>query len=74
MYILLNWLFGWDYVQWSNSVTSGLARIHVDGNGRVFYWRYKTTKVADLIREPDQVLWLTCSPDKYLKIGDTKKE
>lgn len=33
MYKLLNKLFGWDYIQWKNTVDSGIARIHVDGNG-----------------------------------------
>ena len=66
-YRAFNWLFGWDYVQWWNVCDSGIARVHVDGTGRVFYWRYKNIAVADVIRKPDQVLWLTCSPDKYLK-------
>ena len=32
---------------------------------RVFYWRYKVTKVVDIIEDPAKVIWLTCSPDKY---------
>lgn len=65
MYRLLHWLFGWDYIQWSNSAHQGVARVYVDGMGRVFYWRYKVTKLVDIIQKPEQVIWLTCEPDKY---------
>lgn len=67
MYRLMHFLFGFDYVQWQNAVDQGVARVHVDGLGRVFYWRYRSTKVADVITRPDQVLWLTCHPEKYFK-------
>lgn len=63
---LLNRLFGWDYIAWKNTADYGVARVQVDGNGRVFYWRYKITKVADLIIVDSQVLWLTCHPSKYM--------
>ena len=62
---ILHRLFGWDFIRWSNSADQGIARVRVDGMGRVWYWRYRTTKLADVIREPDDVLWLTCSPWKY---------
>lgn len=65
IYRLLHWLFGWDYVQWRNSADAGVARVRVDGVGRVFYWRYSVIKVADVISDPSRVLWLTCSPRKY---------
>ncbi len=65
LYQLLHRLFGWDYVQWSNSCSHGVASVHVDGMGRPFFWRYKVTKVADLIINPDKEIWLTCSPAKY---------
>lgn len=65
MYRLLHRLFGWDYVQWRNSCDSGIARLHVDGFGRVYYWRYKTIRVADEVVDPNRVLWLTCSPAKF---------
>lgn len=64
-YQFLHWLFGWDYIQWQNSCDSGIARVHSDESKMVWYWRYKSTKVADKIRHPDEVLWLTCKPDKY---------
>ena len=65
MYKLLNLLFGWDYIAWKNSADQGISRVLVDGRGVVFYWRYKVTNVADIISDPNSVLWLTCPPDKY---------
>ena len=70
MYKLLNLLFGWDYITWKNIVSQGIARVHVDKNGNVFYWRYKNINVADPILKASDHLWLTCSPEKYL--GETK--
>jgi hypothetical protein len=65
MYKLLNLLFGWDYIAWYNPADSGIARVHVDGMHRVWYWRYKTTRVADIIKAPERVIWLTCPSTKY---------
>lgn len=67
IYSILHLLFGWDYIQWRNTADRGVARVRVDGMGRVWYWRYRSTKVADFISKPEQVLWLTCSPDKYFR-------
>lgn len=67
IYTILHLLFGWDYIQWRNSVDQGIARVRTDGFGRVWYWRYASTRVADVIATPEQVLWLTCSPDKYFR-------
>ena len=64
-YKLLNKLFGWDYIQWENYVDRGVARVHVDGMRRVWYWRYKGIKAANIIEDPANVIWLTCSPNKY---------
>lgn len=66
IYHVLNYLFGWDYIQWMNSCDQGVARVHRDGAGVVWYWRYKGIRLADRIRSAEQVLWLTCSPSKYL--------
>lgn len=68
-YQILNWLFGWDYILWSNTADSGIARVSVDGMGRVWYWRYKLNKVADYVNRPEDVLWLTCNPSKYFPEG-----
>ena len=67
IYKLLNKLFGWDYISWSNPAAHGVARVHVDGMRRVWYWRYKGTKVVDIIVDPAKVIWLTCSPNKYFR-------
>jgi|TARA_R110000851_G_scaffold72207_1_gene160168 hypothetical protein len=67
MYKILNYLFGFDYIHWKNTIDSGVARIHIDCNGNVFYWKYKNIKFADHIKDASKFLWLTCSPDKYLK-------
>jgi len=67
IYKLLNKLFGWDYISWSNFADQGVARVHTSACGKVYYWRYKNTKVADEITNKEQVIWLTCPPEKYLK-------
>lgn len=63
----MNYLFGYDYILWSNSAANGMARVFKLKDGRVVYWRYRITKVMDEVKSPDQVFWLTCHPDKYLK-------
>lgn len=65
MYKLLNFLFGWDYVYWSNMVDEGIARVHVAGDGTVYYYRYKSITIIDKITNKNQVIWLTCTEDKY---------
>jgi hypothetical protein len=69
IYQACHWLFGWDYIAWKNSAASGIARVRVDNNGNVFYWRYKNTKVADPIRRAQDFLWLTCPAEKYLGVA-----
>lgn len=65
-YKLLHKLFGWDYVQWYNTADSGIARVEVSPDGTVYYWRYRLTKVLDVLHHKSRVHWLTCSKDKYL--------
>jgi hypothetical protein len=48
-YKLFNKLFGWDYISWNNFVHQGIARVHVDGLGKPYYWRYKNIGLADRI-------------------------
>jgi hypothetical protein len=67
MYKLLNTLFGWDYIAWRNSAAQGIARVYKLPDGTTFYWRYKCTKVLDVILTPGQVIWLTCDSTKYIK-------
>lgn len=64
-YKILNYLFGWDYVLWNNSADTGIARVRILPDGKVFYWRYISTNVFDEIKSADQVFWLTCLPEKY---------
>jgi hypothetical protein len=64
-YKLLNWVFGWDYIYWSNSAAQGVARVYRDAEGSVYYWRYKITQLADPIEKPSDVMWLTCPSSKY---------
>lgn len=66
MWKLKHRLLGWDYIQWRNIYRQGIARVHVDGMGRAYYWSYPGQKVAEVISQPDQVLWLTCRPHKYI--------
>ena len=65
MWKVFNYLFGWDYIQWRNSAARGISRVHVGGNDEVFYWRYKSTELADEIKTASQVIWLTCPPNKF---------
>jgi hypothetical protein len=68
MYRLFHFVFGWDYIAWENSCDQGIARVHISGDGKIFFWRYKLTRVADTIPDDRQkIIWLTCSPDKYIK-------
>ena len=67
MYKLWNLIFGWDYIIWSNSADQGIRRVRVLPDETIGYWRYRHIKVFDEINHPNQVKWLTCSPDKYFK-------
>ena len=64
---LLNKLFGYDYIAWNNHAASGVARVQKDGNGIPYYFRYKNICLTDRITSAEQVIWLTCSSEKYLK-------
>ena len=65
MWRLLNKLFGWDYIYWENSAGQGIARVYTGVDEGVWYWRYKSTTLIDIIESPNQVMWLTCKPIKY---------
>ena len=62
---LLNRLFGWDYIYWRNSVDDGIARVYKNDDGVVYYFRYKNILVIDVVKDPKQVIWLTCASSKY---------
>lgn len=67
MWRLWNFLFGWDYISWKNTADQGIARVYKEEwpTERVFYVRYKITQLIDVINNPEQVVWLTCSSNKY---------
>ena len=65
MYKLLNLLFGWDYIHWTNSCDAGVARIRKTSDNVIWYYRYKITSVVDKVKNPNDVIWLTCHPSKY---------
>lgn len=65
MWRLWNYLFGWDYILWSNSADNGIARVIVFKDDTVGYWRYRITSVFDSIDDPKEVRWMTCKPSKY---------
>lgn len=64
---IFNKLFGWDYIYWRNSADQGIARVHTSPEGVIYYYRYKLTKVIDVISKKDDVLWVTCESGKYFK-------
>ena len=68
MYILFNYLFGWDYVYWKNTCDSGISRVHVTADGTPYYYRYRATNIIDLADGTvSKILWLTCPRSKYYK-------
>lgn len=68
MYSILNKLFGWDYIAWSNTCDPGVARVYKEEEeGTAYYFRYRSAQVVDKITYKDQVIWLTCSYKKYME-------
>jgi len=69
MWRLWNKLFGWDYVAWNNCVANGIAKIFLDGDGNVCFYRYKSTNVIDKVHDyhMTNVIFLTCPRSKYIK-------
>lgn len=67
MWRILNFLFGYDYIAWGNSCDNGIARVRVNEDGIVYYFRHKFTGVINKIDRPCNVFWLTCKSDKYFK-------
>lgn len=65
MYKIMNFLFGYDYIQWENCADQGVARVFKLSSGKIVYWRYKSTSTMDEIKNSNQVNWLTCHPSKF---------
>lgn len=75
MWKLLHKIFGYDYVHWKNTADRGIARVRTDGEGNPYYIRYKGIGILDRLDNSDyskaNIIWLTCSPTKYLKAVKT---
>ena len=66
MYKVLHWIFNWDYIAWRSIAGNGIARVHINPQGIPYFWKYKNTKVVEIIADADHFLWLTCKPEKYI--------
>lgn len=66
MITILNKLLRWDFIHWNNGMYEGNSRVRKTPDGTVYYYEYWTLSIIKTITEPKQVIWLTCSPDKYL--------
>ena len=67
MWKVLHKLFGWDYISWKNTADNGIARVVALPDGTIGYWRYKNTKLFDVINELEtRIVWLTCPRSKYI--------
>ena len=67
IYKILHYLFGWDYVYWKYAyycVHTGISRIRFDAEGKIYFWR--DDEIIH-IKNKEDVVWLTCKPEKYLK-------
>ncbi len=63
-FFLFNKLFGWDYIYYRDFY-NGVARVYKDGANRAYYKMNGCS--YRLIEDKDQVIWLTCSPEKYFE-------
>lgn len=72
IYQILNYIFGWDYILWDDSIHEGVARVRINPSGVIYYWKYKSIKVMKTLSSPEQVFWLTCKPEKYFKEDKSK--
>ena len=70
-YKLLNYLFGWDYILWSNIMYKGISRIRKLPNGDVYFLAYGSfdgfNNVTTGTGNGEKIVaWLTCDESKYL--------
>lgn len=65
MWRLWHKLFGWDYVYWELISMSGVSRVRLAPNG-VAYFRILGLIICVTDPSLDDILFLTCSPEKYL--------
>lgn len=75
-YKILNYIFGWDYVYWEEGEyrkAYGTSRIFVAKDGRRVFWQKIEKggpKKLQLIKRGQEVVWLTCPPEKYFPIKE----
>ena len=66
MWKLLNILFGWDYIAWSDGFCYGIARVYMVDD-KPYFIKYKSLEFVVKIESPNNVIWMTCSSKKYFK-------
>ena len=73
MWRLWHTLFGWDYVYWELISMSGVSRVRLASNG-VAYFRILGLIIRVTDPSLDDILFLTCSPEKYLNQPTINKD
>lgn len=64
---VLNFFLGWDYVSWDTALSCGVSRVYKSHDGIVYYFKCKYQKSVKVIHHPNEVIWLTCHPNKYFE-------
>lgn len=62
LYVLKNFLFGWDYVDTGIRI----ARVQEGHKDVAFYYYWTNGTEPIIIKNKDSVIWLTCLPEKYM--------
>lgn len=71
IYKLNNYLFGWDYVVWTDYLADkGISRVVKLPDGTIGYWDTILLPIFSTIKNPESVVWLTCKPEKYFKLNN----
>ena len=70
-YKLWNYLFGWDYILWKNTLYSGISRIRKLPNGDIYFLTYGNPTLLNNIttgKGNGEVVTerLTCDKRKYI--------
>ena len=67
----MNYIFGWDYILWENSLYTGISRVRKLPNGDIYFLTYGNPTLLNNIttgKGNGEVVteWLTCDKSKYL--------
>jgi hypothetical protein len=73
MYKLWNLIFGRDYIYWQYGTQRDISRVFKAPDGKVYYWDYSILDVITEIKNPSDVIWLTCHPSKYFHFKEQTK-